>query len=151
MTPWVELSPPHAIQSPSNGALPELPDNIWSRILGYATHVHGYNYLEMDDELARLSEQEQVNVTRRHAVLVSKRFYVSSQMLYDFSLSSTVAHSAWVSHTCTRLPIYQLTRPHSHSLFEWKSPPSLRSLFACYMSPEHCPFSLSSTDLCSSW
>ncbi|KAL1946574.1 hypothetical protein VTO73DRAFT_14678 [Trametes versicolor] len=75
MTPWIDLSIPHANQSPPNGALLALPDDIWSRVLGYATHVHGYNYLDMDGELVSLSEQEHVNVTRRHVVLVSKRFY----------------------------------------------------------------------------
>lgn len=79
MTPWVDLALPILNQSPSNG-IPDFPDDVWSRVLGFATHVHGYNYLEMDDELARLSDEAEVNVTRRNIVLVSKRFYVSSQL-----------------------------------------------------------------------
>ncbi len=80
MTPWADVSLPNASQSFPNGPLPDIPDDIWSRILGYATHVHGYNYMGLDDELLRLSEQEKVNVTRRHVVLVSKRFHVSRQI-----------------------------------------------------------------------
>lgn len=79
MTPWAELALPTLNPSPSNGT-PDFPDAVWSRVLGFATHVHGYNYLEMDDDLARLSDEEQVNVTRRNIVLVSKRFYVSSRL-----------------------------------------------------------------------
>lgn len=79
MTPWVDLALPTLNPSPCNST-PDLPDNVWSRILGFATHVHGYNYLEMDDELARLSDEAEVNVTRRNIVLVSKRFYVSSRI-----------------------------------------------------------------------
>ncbi|KAI0356528.1 hypothetical protein OH77DRAFT_1423458 [Trametes cingulata] len=56
-------------------ALPDLPDKLWSRILGYATHVHGYDYLEMDAELVKFSSTEKVNRTRRSILLVNKEFY----------------------------------------------------------------------------
>ncbi|KAI0663317.1 hypothetical protein C8Q70DRAFT_507244 [Cubamyces menziesii] len=60
---------------PDPGPLPELPDKIWERILGYATHVSGHNYLQMDADLFRCASWPPINVTRRNILVVCKRFY----------------------------------------------------------------------------
>ncbi|CDO74555.1 hypothetical protein BN946_scf184632.g12 [Trametes cinnabarina] len=75
MTRWAEFPMPQDLRWPGALSLPELPDKIWTRILGYATHVHGYNYLEFDDALVDLSKRAEVNTTRTNILLVSKRFH----------------------------------------------------------------------------
>lgn len=77
MTPWVEFPMPDALDPAPLARFPDLPDQVWSRILGFATHEHGYNFLEVDNDLVRLSETAQVNTIRRHIMLVNKRFHVS--------------------------------------------------------------------------
>ncbi|KAI0370167.1 hypothetical protein BV20DRAFT_1121415 [Pilatotrama ljubarskyi] len=74
MTPCIEF-PLNDVVRPHPAALPDLPDKLWSRILGYATHVHGYDYLELDDESVKLSAMEKVNWTRRSVLLVNRHFH----------------------------------------------------------------------------
>ncbi|KAI9066361.1 hypothetical protein FKP32DRAFT_1664846 [Trametes sanguinea] len=84
MTPWADFPLLQEVQLPGFVSLPDLPDKIWARILGYATHVHGYNYLEIDDALVDLSKRSHVNTTRANILLVSKRFHrLGLQYLYS--------------------------------------------------------------------
>ncbi|KAL7277261.1 hypothetical protein ACG7TL_009114 [Trametes sanguinea] len=74
------------------GPLPELPDKIWERILGYATHAAGFNYLLMDDELFRRNSWPPVNLTRRNILLVCKRFHrLGLQFMYSIPHFATGA------------------------------------------------------------
>ena len=77
MTPWQEF-PRQDVTSPAARSLdlPDLPDKIWIHILGFATHVHGYNYLDVDDALVDLSKKFNINSTRMSILLVNKRFHV---------------------------------------------------------------------------
>ncbi|KAI0663145.1 hypothetical protein C8Q70DRAFT_956235 [Cubamyces menziesii] len=76
MTPWQEF-PRQDVTSPAARSLdlPDLPDKIWIHILGFATHVHGYNYLDVDDALVDLSKKFNINSTRMSILLVNKRFH----------------------------------------------------------------------------
>ncbi|KAL6299761.1 hypothetical protein BKA93DRAFT_829630 [Sparassis latifolia] len=66
----------HAGVRPLTGLnVPDLPDEIWSRILAFATHVHHPDDLEFTEDLLWQSLDERVNETRRNIILVSKRFY----------------------------------------------------------------------------
>ncbi|OSC98702.1 hypothetical protein PYCCODRAFT_1447286 [Trametes coccinea BRFM310] len=83
MTRWADFPLPQEVSWLGPVNLPDLPDKIWSRILGYATHVHGYDYLEMDDALVDLSKRAHVNTTRVNILLVSRRFCrLGRQYLY---------------------------------------------------------------------
>ncbi|OSC97772.1 hypothetical protein PYCCODRAFT_1461708 [Trametes coccinea BRFM310] len=74
------------------GPLPELPDKIWERILGYATHAAGFNYLPMDDELFHRNSWPPVNLTRRNILLVCKRFHrLGLQFMYSIPHFATGA------------------------------------------------------------
>ncbi|KAH9894373.1 hypothetical protein C8Q73DRAFT_760621 [Cubamyces lactineus] len=77
MTPWQDFPPQDAIDPAmrSLALLSNLPDDIWTRILGFATHAHGYNYFDVDDALVDLSKKVHVNSTRTNVLLVSKRFH----------------------------------------------------------------------------
>lgn len=84
---------------PDPGPLPELPDKIWERILGYATHVSGHNYLQMDADLYRRASWPPINVTRRNILVVCKRFYVG------ISLASSLAlQTRKLTCSCTSAP-----------------------------------------------
>ncbi|KAH9899239.1 hypothetical protein C8Q73DRAFT_679056 [Cubamyces lactineus] len=74
MVPILDF-PPGDVVKPDPGPLPELPDKIWERILGYATHVSGHNYLRMDANLFRRASWPPINATRRNILVVCKRFY----------------------------------------------------------------------------
>ncbi|KAI0824678.1 hypothetical protein BC628DRAFT_1489292 [Trametes gibbosa] len=51
--------------------IPDLPDKVWSRIFGYATQTRGTTHSEINEMFL----EPDVNATRRHIVLVNKRFY----------------------------------------------------------------------------
>ena len=63
----------------STSHLPDsLPDDVWFRILGYATHITGYNYLRVDPDHWEASQRllPTVTNTRKQVLLVCKRFHV---------------------------------------------------------------------------
>ncbi|KAI0323822.1 hypothetical protein GY45DRAFT_1332222 [Cubamyces sp. BRFM 1775] len=74
MVPILDF-PAGDVVKPDPGPLPELPDKIWERILGYATHVSGHNYLRMDEELYQRASWPPINATRRSILVVCKMFY----------------------------------------------------------------------------
>ncbi|KAI9065303.1 hypothetical protein FKP32DRAFT_1648028 [Trametes sanguinea] len=76
--------PANSVVREDPGPLPELPDKIWERILGFATHAAGFNYLQMDDELFRRNAWPPVNLTRRNILLVCKKFHrLGLQFMYS--------------------------------------------------------------------
>ncbi|TBU48039.1 hypothetical protein BD309DRAFT_987589 [Dichomitus squalens] len=57
-------------------SLPELPDKLWDKILGYATHVHDPEFLDVDEEtFHRSCNWPSVASTRKAVLLLSKRFH----------------------------------------------------------------------------
>ncbi|KAI0332477.1 hypothetical protein GY45DRAFT_1320990 [Cubamyces sp. BRFM 1775] len=85
MIPWQEFPPNDAMVPATTRCLnlPDLPDKIWTRILGFATHVHGYNFLDVDGALVDLSKRCSINSTRMNVLLVNKLFHrLGLQYLY---------------------------------------------------------------------
>ncbi|EJF55748.1 hypothetical protein DICSQDRAFT_130475 [Dichomitus squalens LYAD-421 SS1] len=57
-------------------SLPELPDKLWDKILGYATHVHDPEFLDVDEEtFHRSCNWPSVASTRKAVLVLSKRLH----------------------------------------------------------------------------
>ncbi|KAL6300222.1 hypothetical protein BKA93DRAFT_829284 [Sparassis latifolia] len=55
-------------------AAPDLPDEVWSRILAFAMHVHHPDYVDLSVDGFHQSVHEHINATRCSIVLVCRRF-----------------------------------------------------------------------------
>ena len=88
--------------------LPDLSDNIWSRILGFATESAEIEYPEghhiINIQFHRRAPLSP-NVTRRNVLLVCKRFYVSRLIISLWSCHTDEStRSASVCRICMLSP-----------------------------------------------
>ena len=94
---------PLKVKIEDRSPLSELPDKLWDRILGFATHVHDPDYLQIDEEIFNrtLHLWPPVNSIRKKVLLLSRRFYVCNPLLDAPShLTLRHSHSASGSDTC---------------------------------------------------
>ena len=89
---YTDLTPLEA-KIEDRSPLSELPDKLWDRILGFATHVHDPDYLQVDEEIFNrtLHLWPPVNLIRKKVLLLSRRFYVRKR-LFGFPSRLTLRH-----------------------------------------------------------